>query len=586
MTKPVSGRRYLAIWLPYLAADRLTAAAFAPSDAPIPTRRQAVEPWLPPGASRDFDRRGLLSLAPGPLEQSTAAVVAGNPLPRKPAGPAPSGCGQAPVNPFHRAGVEPPRVFVEKVRGALRLAALSPAAVAEGLSPGQDLASARALVPDLDVIDHDPGADRRWLERIADACERFTPLFALDPPDGIVLDITGVGHLWGGEVALVQAVEARFAGLHIRLGTGASPEAAGALARFGREGQTTLGMLPIAALRLDDAVDTALRRAGLHTIGQLAERPTAPLSARFGAAATLALDRLLNRIDSRITPRRAPPALVVERRFAEPIAHAETALTVLSELLGEAAQELDRRGRGGRRFATRFFRSDNATFDLAVETGLPARDPAAVMRLFRERIEALNDPLDPGFGFDLIRLAVPVLEPLAPAQLALAGDDSRQEELAALVDRLSTRLGRERVRRLAPRDTHIPEQAAFSFPAADALNLTGRKPIPWPAAEAGEPPLRPLHLFDPPQPIQVTAGLPDGPPRQFRWRRAHHVVTLHEGPERIAAEWWRLDRKQPGLTRDYYRVEDARGRRFWIFRHGLQGSETGEPRWYVHGLFA
>ncbi len=509
-------------------------------------------------------------------------MVAGNPLPRN----ARTEGGTKTQSKLYRAPIGSPRVFVEKVRGAFRIAALCPDAVAAGLSPGQDLASARALIPDLDVVDHDAPADRRWLERIADTCERFTPLFALDPPDGVVMDITGVGHLWGGEVALTAAVEARFAALHIRLGTGASPEAAAALARFGREGQTTLGNLPIAALRLDDGVETALRRAGLTTIGQLAARPTAPFSARFGAAATLALDRLLGRADSRITPRRAPPALVVERRFAEPIAHVETALTVLSELLTEADGELDRRGRGGRRFAARFFRSDNATVDLAVETGLPARDPAAVMRLFHERIEALSDPLDPGFGFDLIRLAVPVLEPLAPEQLALNGGDTKREELAALIDRLSTRLGRERVRRLAPRDTHIPEQAAFSFPAADHLNLKGRKPVAWPATEAGEPPLRPLHLFDPPQPIQVTAGMPDGPPRQFQWRRGHHVVARHEGPERIAAEWWRLDRKQPGLTRDYYRVEDARGRRFWIFRHGLADSEVPDPRWYVHGLFA
>lgn len=552
------GRRYLAIWLPFLAADRRASDAAGPAEpaAPVaPAGTAAPAPaWLPPGDNRDFDRRGI--------------------APAREAGP---------VAAARRHDAHPPPlVFVAKQRGALRLAALSPGAAAAGLSLGQDLAGARALVPDLVVEEHDPGADRRWLERIADACERFTPIHALDPPDGVILDITGVGHLWGGEVALVAAVEARFAGLHLRVGTGAGPEAAAALARFAREaGQTVLAPLPIAALRLDEAVETALRRAGLTTIGDLAGRPTAPLSARFGAAATLALDRLLGRADSRLSPRRAPPALVVERRFAEPIAQVEAALAVLAELLAEAAAELDRRGRGGRRFAARFFRSDHATFDLAVETGLPARDPAPVMRLFRERIEALNDPLDPGFGFDLIRLAVPVLEPLAPAQLALDGGDTRADELAALIDRLSTRLGRERVRRLAPRDSHIPEQAAFSFPAADA-----RKPGPWPAAEPGEPPLRPLHLFDPPQPIQVTAaGIPDGPPAGFRWRRGEHRVTRHEGPERIAAEWWRLDRK-PGLTRDYYRVEDARGRRFWIFRHGLYGGEAREPRWYVHGLFA
>lgn len=527
-----------------------------------------------------------MSLAPGPLEQSTAAVVAGNPLPRQ-AGRVRPASSRESAAPNHAAtpwqiGDAPPYVFVEKIRGALRIAALTPEAVNAGLSPGQDLASARALFPELAVIDHDPGADRRWLERIVDSCERFTPIYAVDAPDCVVLDITGVAHLWGGEVALTEAVEAQFARLHIRIGTAASPEAAAALARFATEpGQTTLGTLPIAALRLDDSVEIALRRAGLLTIGDLSGRPTAPLAARFGATTVFTLDRLLGRIDSRLTPRRHAPALVVTRRFAEPIARTETALGVLDELLAEAAAELDRRGRGGRRFAARFYRSDNATFDLAVETGLPSRDPATIARLFRERIDALSDPIDPGFGFDQIRLAVPVLEPLAVEQLALEGGQVAEEELAALVDRLSTRLGRGRVRRLAPRDTHIPEQAAFTFPAHDA-----RKADPWTAPEAGEPPLRPLHLFDPPQPIQVTAaGVPDGPPAVFRWRRSEHAVARHEGPERIASEWWQL---RPGtrLTRDYYRVEDVRGRRFWIFRHGLFGSEAEAPRWYLHGLFA
>jgi len=218
--------------------------------------------------------------------------------------------------------------------------------------------------------------------------------------------------------------------------------------------------------------------------------------------------------------------------------------------------------------------------DLAIETSLPTRDAALVDRLMRERIESLADPIDPGFGFDLMRLAVPVIEPLAPTQLALEGGEVREGELIALIDRLSTRLGRTRVRRLAPRDTHIPEQAVLALPAIEAP-----APQPWPAPASGEPPLRPLHLFDPPQPIEVTAAaFPDGPPKHFRWRRTSHAVTRYEGPERIAAEWWKRD-DNAGLTRDYYRLEDARGRRFWVFRHGLY-RETERPRWYVHGVFA
>jgi protein ImuB len=153
-----------------------------------------------------------------------------------------------------------------------------------------------------------------------------------------------------------------------------------------------------------------------------------------------------------------------------------------------------------------------------------------------------------------------------------------EAELAVLIDKLSTRLGRGRVRRFAPRDRHLPEQAELTLPAVDAAPAGE-----WPMPEAGEPPLRPIHLFDPPQRIEnTTAGFPDGPPRQFRWRRTLHEVAKVEGPERIATPWW-TSRQAP--TRDYYRVEDRRGRRFWIFRRGLYG-EVEKPEWYIHGVFA
>jgi protein ImuB len=206
------------------------------------------------------------------------------------------------------------------------------------------------------------------------------------------------------------------------------------------------------------------------------------------------------------------------------------------------------------------------------------------MRLMNERVEGLSDPLDPGFGFDLIRLSVPVTEPLGVSQLRLEGGAAREAEVDALIDRLSTRLGRDRVRRLVALDTHIPEQMQLELPAVEA----GQPSANWPMPASGEPPLRPLHLFDPPQPIEVVAEVPDGPPHRFRWKRKFHEVRRFEGPERIASEWWKrrdgvVDRA--GLTRDYYRVEDARGRRFWVFRHGLY-EEKPDPRWYLHGLFA
>lgn len=466
----------------------------------------------------------------------------------------------------------------------MRIAALDRAALALGLTQGMSLADARARVPELAAHPHDPAADARLLERVADLCDRYTPMAAIDPPDAVILDITGCAHLFGSEAALAEDAVARLEriGLGIRSARAAAPSAALALARFGGGGAANedeaLRRLPVAALGLEGEAAVALRRAGLKTIGDLAGRPTMPLSARFGAAATAALDRMLGRADSRIDPRRPLPALSFARRFAEPIARTEDAIQVLGDLAEEGAAAMEERRRGGRRFAARLYRSDGAVRDLAIETGRPVRDPAVLIRLFEERIAGLADPIDPGFGFDMIRLSIPALEPLAPEQLRLEGGSAAEDARAALIDRLATRFGRESILHLAPRNSHVPEQAALALPAVEAPD-----PLPWPRPEEGEPPLRPIHLFDPPQRIEVIAEVPAGPPRRFRWRRALHDVTLFEGPERIAAEWWRG--RGAGRTRDYYRVEDARGRRFWIFRHGLYGGKA-EPVWYLHGLFA
>ncbi|WP_245798614.1 Y-family DNA polymerase [Sphingopyxis flava] len=478
-----------------------------------------------------------------------------------------------------------PLVFAEKQRGALRLASVDARAAALGLAPGIALADARAQVQDLLVEPHDPARDRDWLDRLAQGCARYTPLVALDPPDGLILDIAGAAHLFGGEGALVADAEARLerTGMTVRAALGPTADAARALARYpappAPDEAAAIRRLPVAALELDAEATRALTRAGLKTIGDLSSRPMASLAARFGAGAATALRRLTGDAPSPLAPRLTPPPVAAERRFAEPVASAPHAMGVLAELADEAIEALAERGKGGRDFRATFFRSDGLARTIAVETGTPTRDAALVMRLFAERIDALRDPIDPGFGFDTIRLAVPRIEPFDASQLRLEGGAARAPAMDELADRLATRLGRGRVRRYRPADTHIPEQAQLELPAIDAP-----PPQAWPAPAPGEPPLRPFWLFDPPQPIEVIAEVPDGPPQRFRWRRALHAVRRYEGPERIAAEWWRR-RDNKGLTRDYYRIEDDRGRRYWLFRHGLY-EEKPDPRWYIHGLFA
>jgi len=485
---------------------------------------------------------------------------------------------------------EIPLAFTHKVKGALRLTAVDQAARSLGLEQGMALADARARVPMLETAEHDEAADRAWLEQLADGCIHYTPLVALDPPHGLILDVSGCAHLFGGERGLAAHVEARMAALRMtaRLAFGDTPRAAHALARYqalaARDEAAAIRKLPVAALELDPEATQGLLRAGLKSVGELAKRPMAGIAARFGAQAVTALRELLGEASRPIEPRIPATPILAERRFAEPVARTEYAIAVLGELVAEAAWQLEQRHEGGRRFEACFFRSDGLVRPLMIETSRPTRDPALVIRLMNERIDSLNDPIDPGFGFDLIRLSVPVTEPLAVTQLKLEGGAAKEAEVAALIDRLSARLGRARVCRLVAQDTHIPEQMQLALPFVEAAPPAAG----WPASTPGEPPLRPLHLFDPPQPIEVMASVPDGPPHRFRWRRKFHEVRRFEGPERIASEWWR--RKdgavdKAGLTRDYYRVEDARGRRFWVFRHGLF-DEKPNPKWYLHGLFA
>ena len=509
-----------------------------------------------------------------------------------------------------------PRAFVARDKGAMRIMAVDEMAEALGITPGMALADARARLPDLQTTPYDAAGDARWLEEIADSCDRFTPSIALDPPDGLTLDITGCAHLWGGEAGLMSALAAHLVqlGLTLRLALAETPDKARALARHGGDmlrvgrkisprnlNETGLGYqpqpeqaaatshatpldvldLPVDALGLAEDKITALRRAGLRTLDDLAMRPRAPLAARFGQATVARLARILGEDDARITPRRVPPDISVTQRFAEPVGHSDILRATLHELAGEAGQQLAQRGQGARAFLLMLFRSDSQVQRLAIATGQPTRDPDLVLRLFQERIETLADPLDPGFGYDLIRLDISETDPLGADQLGLTGKDNPARSINLLTDRLSVRLGAERIRRFAAADSHIPECAGFTVPVArPVLPLADHGGT----LEAGEPPLRPMHLMDPPQIVQVIAEVPDGPPRRFRWRRQVHDITAYEGPERLSAEWWKR-RDGAGLTRDYYRVEDSAGRRFWLFRHGLYEREKDKPDWYLHGLF-
>jgi protein ImuB len=494
---------------------------------------------------------------------------------------------------------ETPSIVVAKQNNALQIFAMDDAAARLGLQIGLPLANARAICPQLRVFDADEAADARALNDIADWCDRFTPLVALDAPHGLFLDITGCAHLFGGEAALLRlvcsvltahgfAVSAAIAGTAVCART-MTRHVHGRIVAHGGEADA-VNPLPVFALGASAAITTGLRRAGLKTIGDVACRARHEITARFGADFTTLLEQALGQGDEPISPRKPLPDYIVEQRFAEPVATEAVISATLSRLAGMLVTAMDRQGKGARRLEARFFRTDGAVRAIAVDTGQPVTKAAVIDRLFRERLDALNDPLDPGFGFDLIRLSASRTEIVVQQQRDLDANVHDNDELAALIDRIAARIGGRRVVVHLPQDTHIPEHAVLAAPAQHHQAAAAQ--AAWPARVEGEPPLRPLRLFERPELMEVPLALvPDGPPHRFTWRRATHAVVRVEGPERIAMEWW----KQNGqaLTRDYFRIEDEAGIRFWIYRDGLYERELKDDegksvpvKWFVHGLFA
>ena len=502
----------------------------------------------------------------------------------------------------------PPLVISRRENNTQRIVALDDRAGHLGLKAGMGIADARAMHPSLDVAEADADADGRLLESLADWCDRYTPLVALDGEDGLFLDISGCAHLWGGEKSMLDDVLSRFfhQGFNVRAALASTPGAAWAAARFpqakiiieaGGE-EKAITPLPIAALRLEPATRKSLESVGLCKVGALFAAPRAPIVRRFGKAVVLRLDQALGHAQEPISPRLPVGLLSAERHFPEPIFSVEDIESLTAALADTLKDGLERRGEGARLLELALFRVDGAVLRIRIALSLPCRDPARVRRLCRERLAALEGRLDVGFGFDLVRLTVLSASLFQAWQGDLIGSEEDGEtDMALFADRLRARLGATAVMQPVLRQSHVPERAVTMlpfFPREDLVKAGGTG-----AGGAA----RPLLLFSRPEPVEVTAEVPEGAPHQFRWRRALYRVTRSEGPERIAPEWWRADADDLALdeqdeeknpagaatppTRDYFRVEDAQGRRYWLFRQGLYDPKPVlEPRWFMHGVFA
>lgn len=485
-------------------------------------------------------------------------------------------------------------------RNAQRISALDERAEALHLKRGMGIADARAMHPSIDIVEADPEADRRLLEGLADWCDRYTPLVALDGADGLFLDVTGCTHLFGGERAMLDDILSRFfhQGFDVRAGLAATPGAAWAAARFSGdlivasgEEDALLAPLPLAVLRIDPDIRASLESVGLRTAGAVMAAPRAPLARRFGATLLLRLDQALGRLDEAVSPRLPVAPLSVERHLAEPVMLTDEIERLVRLLATTLKSDLERRGEGARTLALLLFRVDGAVSRIAVGTSRPLREPLLIQRLFHERLAALEQDIDAGYGFDLVRLSVLSAAAFDMQQADLTGEaEDDGADIALFADRIRARLGDGAVLQPVAVDSHLPERAVATLPFTEAPQRTTppKKPERMKAPATIFRPERPIRLFRSPEPIEVPATeLPEGPPMNFRWRRALYRVARAEGPERIAPEWWRQQQDQEdALTRDYFRIEDSDGRRYWLYRQGLYGTGQPAPRWFMHGVFA
>lgn len=479
-----------------------------------------------------------------------------------------------------RQGSAPPddlplALMVEGAHGPV-IHAVNRAGGLAGVTVGARVADMRALCPGLRVEYADLGGDRAALDGLALWARRWCPWTVADGADGLILDTTGSDHLWGGEGKLLEEMEASLSvqGFSARLALATTWGAAWALARFGpvRAISADPAPLPVAALRLDGETVLLLNRLGLRTIGHIADLPRLSLARRFMRAdpaqnPLIRLDQMTGHLPEPVSPPEAPPVFRADARLAEPIFDPTNHLPGLCSAL---CDQLVCMGRGARRLVLTVYRTDGEVSRIFAACALPSRDPAHLVFLFRDRVEKIN----PGFGFDLISLEAPATEPLGTAQADLAGGTDTALELSHLVDRLTARFGRAALAQVQPAESHVPERA-------EALTA------PLAAPHGIQPPDtdRPQRLLDPAEEVRVLYAVPEGPPAQFQWRRLTHRVTRYQGPERIAPEWWQ---DRPGTRlRDYFKVEDEGGQRFWLYREGLaEDGRGGAPRWFLHGIFA
>ncbi|MCY4305176.1 MAG: DNA polymerase Y family protein [Aestuariivita sp.] len=459
-------------------------------------------------------------------------------------------------------------------KNAARLTHLTATARQAGLAPGLSIPDARAICPDLLTEPANPTWEAALLKALARWADQLSPRVALDAPEGLLLDISGCTHLFGGEAAMGAHARQRLGDIQIegRIGIADTKGAARALARFSQQpvtiapaGRTseTMKALPIAALNLSDKMVAELRQTGLKTIGQLYAVKASELARRFGLELTTALNRLRGHAPDPIMPAPKKPSFAARMSLPEPVGYLADIKNVLGRLAASVCQRLIQEQKGARRFELTVCCVNSGDHLLSIGFARPCFEPGPIQQQFAR---ALND-LKLDYGADWFRLAAHYVEPIRLRQMRLHTEAEAEDHIAHTISTLGNRVGFDHVRRFQSYDSHLPDREFFQIEAVAKTAQTSWQPRPR---------KRPLRLFQIPERVRTLE--PDRPPKQFEWRYHTYRTAKAQGPERLTPEWWR---DSDNRIRDYWRVQTEDGPRLWL----LNFPGVKSPDWFVAGRF-
>lgn len=471
-----------------------------------------------------------------------------------------------------------PFVLAAPEHGRMVIMAANAAAQKKGIDVNMVVADCRAILPSLQVLDETPGQADKLLNALAEWCLRYSPIVAVDPPDGLLLDVSGCPHLWGGEKPYLKDITAKFNGFgyDVRVAIADTAGAAWAVSRYGKTSPIVepnnqleaLLPLPPAALRLEVPILEKLDKLGLYQIKSFIKMPRNAIRRRFGPSILTRLDQALGLEYEAILP--VQPVEPYQERLLsfEPIRTAPGIEMALRQLLEKLCKRFAEEEKGLRKCFFKCYRVDGIVQQIEIGTSSPSRNVEHLFRLFELKIPTI----EPALGIEVFTIEASVVEDISASQEAIWEDKEKDggAAISELMDRVAVKLGADTIHRYLPDEHYWPERSVKL-----ATSLSEKKTTDW---RTDLP--RPIHLLPTPETIQVTVPIPDYPPISFRYKGELHYISKADGPERIEQEWW-LDQ---GQYRDYYCVEDKLGKRYWLFRLGSY--EEGNPKWFIHGFFA